>query len=169
MNIKTAHGENDLAEFANRLFQLKGSKAKTARAVAALKRANPNLDATKPLAAGTPVLVPPIEGIKSPPTRAPAPPATLQAIDDARRALDQAGRTLAESFAEADREDRDMIELATKSIRTLSTLAEDAPSRLKKIAAAAEERLAVSAEAAKSAKVGLAGLRKELDELAKRL
>src|SRR5262245_13697719 len=142
MDIRTTNAEQSLAQLADLLFQTDGSKAKTARAVAALRRANPQLSPDKELPAGTPVLVPPVGGLKPTPRSAPTPAAMKQNVDELRSALARVGEALAAARRENRREDQGMIDLMKENARALGTLGKDVPALLKGIADATKKRLA---------------------------
>jgi hypothetical protein len=169
MEVRTAHGEESLAELAERLFRTGGSKARAREALAALKRANPHLDPRKAIAPGTPVLVPPVEGLA--PAAGPAPAADLakEAAQELREALHHAGEALGAARARAAAEDEAALAAVKKGERELKALGDDAAGELKQFRDAAKARRKESEGQAKAQEDGLKRLQSSIDKFLKRL
>ena len=169
MEVRMSHGEGNLEELAGRLFRTRGSRAGTRRVLAALRQANPHLDPRKPIPPGTPILVPPVEGIDPAPAPGPSADVTKQAVADLREALRHAGEALDEARARAAGEDESVLAQLKKSERELKALGDEATEGLKQSRDAVKARQKESAGQVKVQEDGLKQLQAAIDQFVKRL
>jgi hypothetical protein len=121
MNIHIVKNDQKLNELARTLFKIEGPDAPALekKAVAELKRTNPQLSATKPLPAGVPLMVPEVEGLKRADEKGDSAGLYEELLKQLARALKGADKTLNESITRLKERDQQMLKDLTANQRVL--------------------------------------------------
>ncbi|MBX9583794.1 MAG: hypothetical protein K2X87_26125 [Gemmataceae bacterium] len=170
MRVVAGGGEKDLTELARKVFKLGGRREAddVARAVEALRRANPRLRPDAAVPAGEPVVVPEVEGLAPAADRAgpaddPADDLTGQlktALGGVAKSLDAGLDEEAKAEEEADRQ-------LARVEKELVAADPESRERVAKVREAGEARRAGLADRRRADREALAQLGKDLDELAR--
>jgi hypothetical protein len=172
MRIAAGGGEKDLAELARKVFKLGGRREAddVARAVEALRRANPHLRPDAPVPAGEPVAVPEVEGLT--PAAARAGPADDLADDLVKQLKTALGEVAKELDAGLDQEAKDEEEADRQLAgveRELLAADPESRERVARVREAMKARRAELADRRRADRKALDQLGQDLDELARAL
>ncbi len=121
MNIHIVKNDQNLNELARTLFKIEGANAPALekKAVAELKRTNPQLSATKPLPTGVPLVVPEVEGLKRADEKGDSAGLDEKLLKQLAGALKSADKTLNESITRLKDRDQQMLKDLTANQRAL--------------------------------------------------
>jgi hypothetical protein len=168
MRVATFRGERNLADLVDRLFEIKGPKAKErAREVqAALLEANPHLHDLKKVSEGTVILVPEVAGVAPVETLPSLQSGVEELAEGLRRALVAVRAALAAAATAQAAEMRDTLEfLKTKEVKALSKADPALETRLARVASESTARLK-EAEALKTVhQQAVSDLQKDLGDM----